>query len=166
MPQKTLVLLKPEALKWGIAGDVIKELSKTKLRLVGVKLVKVSEELAKKHYKAHEGKPFFEILVRHITGHFHKENVLALVYAGENSIKIVRDKAGATDPSKAEQNTIRAKFGKPKMEIGVFENVVHTSATPEEAEAEIKLWFRSEELTEKVFETKKISVCVEREAWK
>ncbi len=144
--EKTLVLLKPEALKWGIAGDVIKELSNTKLRLVGAKLVKVSEELARKHYKAHIDKPFFENLVKHITGRFHNENVLALVYAGENSIKIVREKTGATDPSKADPDTIRAKFGKPKVEIGVFENVVHTSATMEEAEEEISLWFKPNEI--------------------
>lgn len=166
MPEKTLVLLKPEALKWGVAGDVIKELSNTKLRLIGAKLVKVTLELAEKHYKAHKGKPFFENLIKHITGQFHKENVVALVYAGENAISRVRAISGDTDPSKAEPNTIRAKFGKPKIEIGVFENVMHTSGNKEEAEEEIKLWFKPSELTEKVFETKKVGVCVEQEVWK
>jgi len=166
MPEKTLVLLKPEALKWGIAGDIIKELSNTKLRLIGAKLIKVTPELAEKHYKAHKGKPFFGDLIKHITGHYHKENVVALVYAGENAISRVRVISGATDPSKAEPNTIRAKFGKHKVEIGVFENVIHTSGSKEEAEEEIKLWFKPTELTEKVFETKKVSVCVEQEVWK
>lgn len=166
MPEKTLVLLKPEALKWGIAGDVIKELSNTKLRLVGVKLVKVTPELAEKHYKAHKGKPFFDKIVKHLSGHFHKENVLALVYAGENAVSKVRAVAGATDPNKAASNTIRAKFGKINPETEVFENVVHASVTKGEAEEEIKLWFKPEELVEMVFETKKINVCIEKETWK
>jgi nucleoside-diphosphate kinase len=162
----TLVLLKPEAIKWGIAGDAVTDLLKTKLKLIGSKLVKVSEDLAKKHYIAHKEKPFFETIVKHLSGHFHQENVLAFVYIGENAISIVRDVVGHTDPTKAAPNTIRGKHGKINKETGVFENIIHASATLSEAETEIKLWFKPEELTEKLFKTKKVNMCIDKELWK
>jgi len=165
MQELTLVLLKPEALKWGIAGEVITDLSSAKLKLIGVKLVKVSKELAEKHYKAHKEKEFFERLIKHLSGHFHQENVIALVYLGENAIKKVRDIVGATNPKEAAPHTIRGKYGKINPEAGFFENIVHASAKPEEAEKEIKLWFKPEELTEKIFKTKKVSLCQDKEVW-
>ena len=144
--ERTLVLLKPEALKWGIAGYVITELSNTRLRLIGAKLVKVSKELAETHYKMHKEKHFFDKLVKHLSGYFHNENVLALVYTGDNAVLRIRGVVGATDPTKAEPYTIRGRFGKHNPETDVFENVIHASATKEEAEEEIKLWFKPNEI--------------------
>lgn len=155
--ERTLVLIKPDAMKRGIQGHVITKLEEARLHLIAAKLVKVSEKLAKDHYAQHEGKPFFDELIAYITGKIHGapgDKVLALVYEGNNAIKAIRRLAGSTNPEKAEHDTIRGMFGRITTK-GMFENVIHASATPLEAEREIKLWFNPDEITHDIYPAKK-----------
>lgn len=147
--EKTLVLIKPDAMVKGLAGEIISELSRTKLKMIGLKLVNVSKELAELHYEEHKNKPFFKDLIKHLTGELHNnENVIAMVYQGENAIKIIREKAGKTFPDSAEFTSIRGKYGRHNQETGCLENVIHTSDSPESAKREIELWFDDKELLE------------------
>lgn len=152
--ESVFVFVKPDAMIKGIYGIILDDISASGLRLIGAKLVKVNKELAEKHYEVHKGKPFYEGLIKHITGEYHVDTVLALVYKGENAIKRMRELAGATHPEKASPTTLRGKFGRVTGE-DVMENVVHVSDAPETAETETKLWFRPNELVEEVYPTKK-----------
>lgn len=145
--ERTLVLIKPDAMVKGLAGEVISELSKTKLKMIGLKLVNVSKELAEKHYEEHKNKSFFKTLIKHLTGELHNnENVIAIVYEGENAIKIIRKKAGKTFPDSAEFTSIRGKYGRHNKETDCVENVIHASDSPDSAKREIELWFDEDEL--------------------
>jgi nucleoside-diphosphate kinase len=135
--ERTLVLIKPDGVQRGLVGAIIARLERRGLRIVGLKLVQVSEELARKHYAVHEGKPFFDSLIRYITS----APVVAMVLEGHNAIEITRATMGATNPAQATPGTIRADFA---LEIG--RNLVHGSDSLETAQAEIALWFRPEEL--------------------
>ena len=144
--QRTLVLIKPDAMRRNLMGPVLTKLEEARLTLVAAKLIAVSEELANQHYVDHVGKPFFPQLIEYITGKLHgTAALLALVYEGDEAIQTIRTLAGNTNPEKAEPNTIRGMFGRVTT-AGVFENVLHASATPPEAEREVALWFRPEEL--------------------
>ena len=146
--EKTLVLIKPDAVYRHLTGPVLTKLEEAKLTLVAARLRQDPMQLAKDHYAAHEGKGFYAGLLEYITGKLHKgpnNGVVALVYQGEDAIKKIRALTGNTNPEKAEPDTIRGTFGRITT-AGVFENVVHASANPEEADLEIKLWFKSEEL--------------------
>jgi len=144
--QATLVIIKPDGLKKSLTGNILTRLSETKLKIVGAKVVRVSRQLAEKHYAHLSQKPFFEELVRYITGELHGDNrVLALVYWGEKAIDKIHDLAGATNPEQAVPTTIRGQYGRI-LTSGVFENVIHTSSEPEEAEREIKLWFEPHDI--------------------
>jgi nucleoside-diphosphate kinase len=144
--QQTLVLIKPDAMKRHLMGPVLTKLEEAKLQLVAAKLVLVSEKLANEHYKDHVGKPFFTQLVEYITGKLHGNTpVMALVYRGDDSIQKIRNLSGNTNPEKAEMDTVRGSFGRITT-AGVFENVLHASANPAEAEYEINLWFKPEEI--------------------
>ncbi len=147
--EKTLVLIKPDAMVKHLAGNIINELYKLDLKMIGLKLVNVQRELAEQHYSEHKEKPFFEKLVKHITGELHnQENVIAIVYKGENAIQKVRELAGKTNPEEAEFNTIRGKYGRLNSKTDCFENVIHASDSPKSAEKEISLWFDEDELIE------------------
>jgi nucleoside-diphosphate kinase len=142
----TLVIIKPDGLKKSLTGNILTRLSETRLKIIGSKVMRVSRELAEKHYAHLRNKPFFEELVRYITGELHGDNrVLALVYWGEDAINKIHDLAGATNPEQAQPTTIRGQYGRI-LTSGVFENVIHTSAEPEEAEREIKLWFEPHDI--------------------
>jgi nucleoside-diphosphate kinase len=133
-------------MKRSLMGPVLTKLEEAKLRLVAAKLVLVSEKLANDHYVDHIGKPFFPQLVEYITGKLHNGTpVMALVYRGEDAIQRIRNLSGNTNPEKAESDTVRGSFGRITT-AGVFENVLHASANPEEAAREIKLWFKAEEI--------------------
>jgi nucleoside-diphosphate kinase len=139
-----------------LTGNILTRLSETRLRIIGAKIVRVSRKLAKKHYAHLASHPQFEDIIAYIQGKpYGKEyqRVLALVYAGENAIEKVRNLAGATNPEKAEATTIRGAYGRVTTK-GIFENVIHCSANKEEAEREIKLWFKPQEIVEKIFPTK------------
>ncbi|MFC1685944.1 nucleoside-diphosphate kinase [Nanoarchaeota archaeon] len=152
--ENVFVFVKPDAMIKGIYGIILDDIASSGLKLVGAKLVRVTKELAEKHYEVHKGKPFYEGLIKHITGEFHVDKVMALVYKGDNAIKRMRELAGATHPEKAGPTTLRGKFGRVTAQ-DVMENVVHVSDAPETAETEIKLWFSPSELTEEVYPTKK-----------
>ncbi len=156
--QTTLVLIKPDAVRRSLIGPVLTKLEESKLTLVGASLRRVPLSLAEEHYAPHKGKGFYAQLLEYITGKLHASNgnperVMALVYEGDNAIATIRALAGNTNPEKAEPNTLRGSFGRITT-AGVFENVVHASANPIEAEREIKLWFQPHELVGDLFETK------------
>jgi len=147
MIEQTLVLIKPDAMVKKLAGHILTDFYNLDLKMLGLKLVNVSKELAEEHYKEHKDKPFFEKLVKHIKGELHNnENVIAIVYTGENAISKVRNFVGATHPEKAHPSTIRGKYGRWHSETDCFENVLHASDSIESAKKEISLWFKPEEL--------------------
>ena len=148
--EKTLVLIKPDAMIKNLAGNIITELNSLGLKMIGLKLVNVKRELAEQHYfdiKEKKGKDVFEKLIKHITGKLHNnENVIAIVYHGKNAIQKVRVVAGDTHPENAEPNTLRGKYGRVHSKTNCYENVLHASDSLESAEREIKLWFKDDEL--------------------
>ena len=135
--ERTLVLIKPDAVQRGLVGEFIARLERRGLKIVGLKLVDVTERLAREHYAVHEGKPFFEPLISYITS----SPVVAVVFEGPQAIEIVRRTLGATAPAEASPGTIRADFA---LEIG--RNLVHGSDGPNTAQQEIALWFDEPEL--------------------
>src|SRR3989338_756616 len=164
MNQSTLVLIKPDVLKKSLTGNVLTRLSETKLDIVGAKIVRVSRELAEKHYIQLKAKPFFEELLKYIMGEYHKKKVMALVYYGEDAIEKVRNICGATNPEEADPVSIRGAYGRITTK-GVYENVIHASTNPEEAEREIKLWFQPDEVIVGLYPTKVTKVTTEKRVW-
>jgi nucleoside-diphosphate kinase len=155
--ERSLVLIKPDAVRRTLLGPVLTKLAETKLLLIAARLRKVSLELAKEHYVQHEGKHFYAQLLDYITGKLHGapyDRVLALVYEGENAIQKIRTLAGDTNPEKALPDTLRGMFGRITT-AGLFENVVHASGNRSEAEREIKLWFEPDEILNELISTKK-----------
>ena len=139
-----------------MTGNILTKLAETRLIIIGAKVVQVSRELAAAHYAHLKGKPFFEELLRYIQGEIYGPDyrrVLAMVYRGQNAIKKVRDISGATNPEEADSTSIRGSYGRITTK-GVYENVIHASATVEDAEREIKLWFKPDELVFPIFPTK------------
>ncbi|MFC1710564.1 nucleoside-diphosphate kinase [Nanoarchaeota archaeon] len=149
MEEKTLVLIKPDAMVKKLAGNIINDLYNLNLKIVGLKLVNVQKELAEQHYEIHKGKEFYEELIKVITGELHdNENVIAIVYKGENAIQKVRSIAGDANPDESPIHTIRARYGKVHSKTNLRDTVIHTSDSVESAEKEIKLWFDDGELVE------------------
>ena len=143
---KTLILIKPDGLSKSLTGNILTRFSETRLQIIGAKMVKVSQELAEKHYEVHRDKPYFGDLLDYIMGKRHKRHkVMALVYYGEKAIEKIRAVCGETNPEEAEPESIRGQFGRI-LTSGLFENVVHASDSPEAAEREIKLWFEPNEI--------------------
>jgi nucleoside-diphosphate kinase len=154
--QTTLVLIKPDAVRRNLMGPVLTKLDEAKLLLIGAKLRRVPVELAQEHYAQHSGKPFYPQLIDYITGKIHgvpHDKVLALVYEGENAIQKIRAIGGDTNPEKANPDTVRGMFGRITT-TDLFENVIHASANPIEAEREIKLWFQPDEIIHAIYPTK------------
>jgi len=135
--EETLVLVKPDGVQRGLVGNIIGRLESRGLKIVGMKFLRVDQDLAHRHYGAHEGKPFFLSLVEFITS----GPVLAVVLQGENAIDLVRQTMGVTDPINAALGTIRGDLG---MNIG--KNLVHGSDSPESASREVALFFERSEL--------------------
>jgi len=161
---QTLVLIKPDGLKKSLTGNVLTRLSETKLDIVAAKIAQVSRELAEKHYWHMKDKPFFEELLKYIMGEYHKKKVMALVYWGENAIDKVRRICGSTNPEEADPVSIRGAYGRITTK-GVYENVIHASTNPEEAEREIKLWFQPDEVIVGLYPTKVTKVTTEKRVW-
>jgi nucleoside-diphosphate kinase len=135
--QKTLILLKPDCIHRRLIGTIIQRFEQKGLRLVGLKLVQASRQLAEQHYAVHKGKPFYESLLQFLTS----GPTIALVWEGREAVAVARNLMGATDGTKAPPATIRGDFA-----ISVQNNLVHGSDSPENAAAEIALWFKPEEL--------------------
>ena len=146
--ERTLVLIKPDAIVKSLTGNIISRLSEAKLKIIGAKVVQVSRELAERHYhklKQEKGEQIFEDVLKYIQGNYHTKRVFALVYEGVDAINKVRKIAGSTNPEKAHPTTIRGQYGRIHSETKVFENVMHCSDSKEEAEREISIWFKPEE---------------------
>ena len=153
MKQQTLVLIKPDGLVRSITGNILTRLSETKLEIIAAKICRVSKELAQAHYQHLADKPFYPELVQYMRGELHDSHkIMALVYWGENAIAKVRDLAGETNPEKASPTSIRGAYGRIRTS-GLFENVIHASSDPAEAEREIKLWFRPDEIILELYPT-------------
>lgn len=167
MRQATLVLIKPDGLKKSLTGNILTRLSETKLEIAAAKVVRVSRELAEEHYRHMRDKPFFEELIKYIQGKLHsREKVLAMVYYGDDAINKVRALAGATNPEEAESTSIRGAYGRITTS-GIYENVIHTSTNESEAEREIKLWFKPDEIIFDIYETEIVTHSnVQERVWK
>src|SRR4051794_1175851 len=135
--ERALVLIKPDAVRRGLAGEILRRFEARGLTIRGAKLMKVSQSLAKQHYAEHSKKPFFGELVTFITS----SPTLALVLEGEGAIASVRSTMGATNPQNAAPGTIRGDFA-----LAMPNNLVHGSDSPESAAREIALWFGDDEL--------------------
>jgi nucleoside-diphosphate kinase len=130
--ERTLVLIKPDAMQRGLAGEVISRLERRGLKIVAIRMLKVGKPLAKKHYAEHEGKPFFPGLVEYITS----SPIIAAVFEGANAIAATRQTMGSTSPTEAAPGSIRADFG---LDRG--RNLTHASDSPASAKREIALFF-------------------------
>jgi nucleoside-diphosphate kinase len=137
--QRTLVLCKPDAVQRGLVGRIISRFEEKGLKVVGMKMLSVDEELARRHYQEHVQKPFFPELVAFITS----SPIVAMAIEGENAIEVVRGLMGVTDPQKAASGTIRGDFG-----LSLTKNLVHGSDCLSSAQHELLLFFSSEELHE------------------
>jgi nucleoside-diphosphate kinase len=167
MKEATLVVLKPDAIQKRLTSKVLERFSHTGLKLTGAKVVRVSRELAETHYGSLKDKPFYGEIVRYLMGEFHNvSETLALVYEGENAVQEVRNLTGATHPEDAEPHTLRGAHGRIHSRTGIFENVVHASSSPEDAEREIKLWFQPEELVSTLYPTEEIQPTLKKKVWK
>lgn len=135
--EKTLVLIKPDAVERGLIGEIISRLEKRGLRLAAAKFVQVSKSFAEEHYAVHKGKPFYNGLVKYITA----SPVMAMVWEGENAIAAVRQTMGSTNPIEAAPGTVRHDLA-----VKMSRNLTHASDSPASANMEIKLWFKDEEI--------------------
>lgn len=165
MAEQTLVLIKPDGLVRSLTGNVLSRLSETKLEIVAAKITRVSRELAEAHYYQLRQRPFFPELIQYLQGELHdRRKVLALIYWGEEAIRKVREIAGETNPEEANPVSIRGSYGRIRSS-GLFENVVHASASEEEAEREIKLWFKPEEIIVDLYPTKLVDGKTKVKEW-
>ena len=137
--ERTFVMIKPDGVQRGLVGEIISRFEIKGIKLVAMKLVSVSRELAEKHYEVHRGKPFFEPTVRYITS----SPVVAMVLEGNNAIEMVRSMMGKTDPQQAAMGTIRGDYGQ-----FIGRNIVHGSDSKETADFEINLWFKPKEIAD------------------
>jgi nucleoside-diphosphate kinase len=135
--ETTLVILKPDCIEKNIEGEVLAMLQKDGLKISGIKMMKLSDELLENHYSHHKDKPFFPSLKEFM----QRTPVIVVALSGESAIEKVRKLAGATNPAEAEAGSIRKKHG-----TDVQENILHASDSPETAEVELKRFFEEEEL--------------------
>jgi nucleoside-diphosphate kinase len=134
---RTFVMVKPDGVRRGLVGEIIARLERKGLKLLGLKLMRITPELAGAHYAEHRDKPFYPELTAFITS----GPVVAMVWEGPRAVEVVRALMGATDPLRAAPGTIRGDFG-----LALTENVIHGSDSEESAEREIGLFFASGEL--------------------
>ncbi len=135
--ERTLILLKPDALQRGLAGEIIGRLERRGLKFVGMKLMQLDEATARRHYAEHEGKPFVDSLIEFITS----GPLIAAAVEGPNAIALIRKQMGATDPQNADSGTIRGDLA-----LFVQYNLIHGSDSPESAERELALFFNDDEI--------------------
>ena len=132
-------MIKPDAVQRGFIGEIINRFEKKGIKLVAMKMVSVSRDLAEKHYGIHKGKPFFEPTVNYICS----SPVVAMVLEGNNAINMVRSMMGKTNPQEASMGTIRGDYGQ-----FIGRNIVHGSDGEDTAEFEIGLWFDDSEISD------------------
>jgi nucleoside-diphosphate kinase len=139
MSEQTLVLVKPDGVQRGLVGEIIGRMERRGLRLHALKMLRMDDALARRHYAEHVDKPFFKGLAEFITS----GPLVAMVLVGPNAVSNVRAMMGATDPAKSAPGTIRGDFG---LTIGM--NLIHGSDSPERALQEIEIFFEPEEVLE------------------
>ena len=135
--ERTFAMVKPDGVQRGLVGEVVRRYEQRGLKVVGLKLMKVSRQLAEEHYAEHKGKPFYAGLVEYITS----GPVVALALEGKDAVNVVRAINGATNPANAAPGTLRGDFA---LDIG--RNVVHGSDAPATAQRELKLYFQDADL--------------------
>jgi len=135
--ERSLVLIKPDAMERGLAGAIISRLQKEGLKLVALRMLHLDKALAERHYAVHKDKPFFKDLVEYIIS----TPIVAAVFEGQGAVERIRKAMGATDPAKAAPGTIRKDFG-----LDVQRNSTHASDSPENAEKEISLFFKKSQI--------------------
>ncbi len=135
--ERSLVLVKPDAMRRRLVGTIISRLEGQGLKVVALKMLHMDEALAARHYSVHAEKPFFKGLVEYITS----TPIVAMVLEGEGAIDVARRTMGSTDPAKAAPGTIRRDFG-----LDIQQNAVHGSDSVETAKKEIALFFRDDEI--------------------
>jgi nucleoside-diphosphate kinase len=135
--ERSLVLIKPDAIQRGLAGVIIHRLERRGLKIVAMKMLQMDQTLAQRHYAIHQGKAFFNDLVEFITS----SPIIAAVFEGEKAIEAIRQTMGTTDPAKASPGSIRGDFG-----LNIQQNLVHGSDSAETAKQEIDLFFTPEEI--------------------
>jgi len=135
--ERSLVLIKPDAMQRRLTGTIIARLEREGLKLVALKMLHLDKALAQQHYAIHRDKPFFGGLVNYISS----APIIAAVFEGKKAVGVIRKAMGATDPAKAEAGTIRGDFG-----LDIEHNAIHGSDSVETAEKEIKLFFNEDEI--------------------
>ena len=135
--ERSLVLIKPDAMDRNLAGALLSRLESLGLKLVALKMLQMDEALAREHYAIHKDKPFFNGLVKYICS----APIVAAVFEGKGAVEVIRKAMGATDPAKAEAGTLRGDFG-----LDIERNTIHGSDSVETAESEIKLFFAEDEI--------------------
>jgi nucleoside-diphosphate kinase len=136
--ERTFSLVKPDGVQRGFIGDIVSRFEQKGLKIAAMKMLVVSDELAKSYYSEHIGKPFFEPLIRYITS----GPSVAMVLEGDHAVQVARKMMGATNPIDADQGTVRGDFG-----LHVGRNIIHGSDSLTSAEKEISLFFTEEEIT-------------------
>lgn len=135
--ERSLVLIKPDGVQRGLIGEIIKRLETRGLKLVAAKFQQVDKSLAERHYSIHQGKPFYDGLIRYITA----SPVMALVWEGPSAISAIRQTMGATNPLNAAPGTVRHDLG-----LMTSRNLTHASDSVENAQIEISMWFEPQEV--------------------
>jgi nucleoside-diphosphate kinase len=135
--ERSLVLIKPDAMERNLAGAIISRLEGLGLKLVALKMLHIDKSLAERHYAPHRDKPFYPSLVSYISS----APIAAAVFEGKGAVELIREEMGATDPAKAKAGTVRADFG-----LDIERNAVHGSDSPATAEEEIGLFFSEDEI--------------------
>ena len=135
--EKSLVLIKPDAMQRGLAGAIISRLENLGLKLVAVKMLHADKALAQRHYAVHKDKPFYSSLVNYISS----APIIACVFEGKGAVETIRKAMGATDPAKSEAGTIRGDFG-----LDIERNTIHGSDSVATAKEEIRLFFTESEI--------------------
>ena len=135
--ERSLVLVKPDAMQRELAGAIVSRIQKEGLKLIGLKMLHMDRALAERHYGVHKEKPFFKDLVDYITS----TPIVAAAFEGQGAVERIRKLMGATDPAKALPGTIRKDYG-----LDVQRNSTHASDSPENAEKEIAIFFTKKEI--------------------
>jgi len=137
--QRTLVLVKPDGVQRGLIGRIVARLEQRGLKLIAMKMMRISPQLAGRHYAEHRGKPFYDGLIAFITS----GPVVAMIWEGREAVTVVRSVMGSTDPLKAAPGTIRGDLA---LDLGM--NLIHGSDSVDRAESEMALFFSADELHE------------------
>lgn len=170
--EQTLVIIKPDGLKKSLTGNILTRLSETRLKIIAAKVVRVTKELAEKHYAHLKGQPYYEEAINYLQGKPYGkdyERVLVLVYKGENAISQVKKIVGVTNPEEAEPTSIRGAYGRIIRKPGytIYENVIHCSGNAEEAKREIQMWFEPDEIVSNIYETEIVELHnIKQRVWK